>query len=208
MSSLQQKWAQAKQKRVDEFHHLKTLLRSGDLTGLIAHLDTCSKKLTTYYLEEAYFLACEDAPSEIKDWLRARVEVESTVYQAALREHIQSLKHISEHASPSISRRGLHFAVQSGFAEGVRHLLGLVEVNVDEPDLLATASYQQNDEVFELVFSLYPLKMAEELLARRQNADYETQMWARLKHRVENEHFKRRLRDTTAGCGRTKGRKL
>lgn len=201
-------WAQATQKRVDELNHLKTLLRNGDLTGLIAHLDKCSDQLKLYHFEEAYFLACEDAPSEITEWLRARVEVESTVYQAALRQHIPSLKHISKHASPPILRRGLHFAVQSGFAEGVRHLLGLVEVNVDDPDLFATAFYQKSDEVFELVFSLYPLETAEELLARRQNDDYQPQTLARLKHRVENEHFKRWLRDTTAGCGRTKERKL
>lgn len=207
--SVYDRMAELKSQRLDREQRMRTALQNADIAAVDAVLGEVKRHLDIY-IEDAYFLACELASLEMQNYLIGKVNnTDDALARAVLNKRIDVVQHIYPRVSEAGGHLALTLAVDDGFVEGVRYLLPRVEFDLRNTSILRAAAVGRNPEIFELVFQVYPLPLAEQLLEELQtDGRLESESWRVLKDRVDAEHLRATLVEVTATNSKHMVRKI
>lgn len=195
--NIQQRMAELKQLRLERENELYVAVQNGDIATIDALLNLTAKCFVDIKTENAYFLALQCGPIAVQNHLLAKINPDNALAAAALNKNIAGMRHLYPHASTEAVRLALKISVEDGFLGGVQYLLPMVEWDLTDTSLLHSVATGRHPEVFEMVFQMYPLPIAQGLLDDLDaSGKFDFQGLDFLRNRIQDEIANENLRAT------------
>lgn len=205
--NIAQRMAELKQQRLEREQQLQIALQDGDIPTIDAILN--ADRFVNIQTEKAYFTALTCAPTAVQNHLLAQINPDDTLAAAALNKRIDAVRHLYPHTSTETARLALKISVDDGFLGGVHYLLPLVEWDLTDTSLLHSAVISRHPDVFEVVFQMYPLPIAQGLLDELDaTGKFDFQDLEFLRTRIQDENLRATLTTITDTAQCKTGRKI